>query len=448
MKKILALLSFLSAIILQSCSSNPATSADGFIKVKGTHFIKNNEPYYFVGTNLWYGCYLGSPGETGDRERLIKELDQLKEIGITNLRILAASEESYIQNSLKPAITKEPDVYDDDLLEGLDYLLSEMGKRDMNAVVFLNNYWEWSGGMAQYNAWFGAEEPVDPENPEQGWPMFMNYSAAFYENEEANEYFHKYMKMIITRKNKFTGRYYYEDPAIMAWQLANEPRPGDGETGIQKAESYYKWINETAAYIKSVDPNHLVTTGSEGTMGSIGSSEIYLTAHKSENIDYMTFHLWAKNWSWYDAQNPEETFPSTLEKAESYINEHIGYAEQLNKPITMEEFGLGRDEEMLSKEAVTSYRDSYFKKIFEIVYDSAKAGAAIAGTNFWTWGGEGTAQHDDYKWRPGDPFVGDPPQEPQGLNSVFSSDESTIDILKEHAEEMNALRKLEKVAYK
>ena len=36
------------------------------------------------------------------------------------------------------------------------------------------------------------------------------------------------------------------------------------------------------------------------------------------------------------------------------------------------------------------------------------AGSPLVGTNFWTWGGEGRAQHPDHVWRPGDSFLGDP----------------------------------------
>jgi mannan endo-1,4-beta-mannosidase len=39
-------------------------------------------------------------------------------------------------------------------------------------------------------------------------------------------------------------------------------------------------------------------------------------------------------------------------------------------------------------------------------------------------------------WRVGDPFVGDPPQEPQGRNSIFISDTSTMRIIREHALQM------------
>ena len=67
---------------------------DDFIRVNGTHFVRNGKPYYYAGTNLWYGCYIGSLGETGDRPRLLRELDSLDAIGLDNLRILAGSEAS------------------------------------------------------------------------------------------------------------------------------------------------------------------------------------------------------------------------------------------------------------------------------------------------------------------------------------------------------------------
>jgi mannan endo-1,4-beta-mannosidase len=432
------LLLFIFTLFIQACSSFLITKENQFIKVRDSHFIIDERPYYFLGTNLWYGCYLGSPAETGDRARLVKELDLLESLGVTNLRILAASEKSEIKNSLKPAIQTEPGVYDENLLKGLDFLLDEMGKRNMYAVIFLNNYWEWSGGMSQYNAWTTGGKVADPEDPNFGWGEFMRLSATFYNNEKGNRLFQNYIEKIITRKNTVNDLYYYEDPTIMAWQLANEPRPwGSGEA----IENYYKWIDTTAAFIHSIDPNHLVSTGNEGPMGSLTSEEYYLNAHKSTNIDYLTFHLWIKNWSWYDAKNYEATFDSALIKANKYINLHIGLAKKLNKPITLEEFGIGRDLENHSILSTTKARDSYYNSVFSLVYDSASVGAPIAGTNFWTWGGYGRAKHSDFVWREGDSFVGDPPQEPQGLNSVFDSDSTTLNIIKRYSKLMNNLKR-------
>jgi mannan endo-1,4-beta-mannosidase len=42
-------------------------------------------------------------------------------------------------------------------------------------------------------------------------------------------------------------------------------------------------------------------------------------------------------------------------------------------------------------------------------------------------------------WKPGDPFTGDPPQEAQGLFSVFDRDTSTLQIISEHARALHAI---------
>ena len=94
--------------------------------------------------------------------------------------------------------------------------------------------------------------------------------------------------------------------------------------------------------------------------GSLDSEEYYITAHKSKFIDYMTFHLWVKNWSWYDAKRKDETYNSAKEKAVAYINKHIEFAKEIGKPITLEEFGIARDLEdysllqKLQQEMITS----------------------------------------------------------------------------------------------
>ncbi len=436
MRKLCAVLSLLFlSFTLNSCSTFFLKESPKFIKVIGTQFELNGRPYYFTGTNLWYGCYIGSPGKTGDRPRLKRELDELKSLGITNLRILGASEESYIKNSLRPAIQTAPGIYDKDLLNGLDYLLYEMGKRGMHAVIFLNNYWEWTGGMAQYNDWANGGGGVDPANNNYG--NFMDYSATFYQNEKAQDMYLNFVYMLVTRENKYTGKQYYEDPTIMAWQLANEPRPG---RNAYWDDEYYRWLNTTAQFIHDIDPNHLVSTGNEGLAGSLDDSVNYITAHRSKYIDYLTMHLWPKNWGWFNAKNIAGTYPRTERNAVNYIDTHIRFARELDKPLVMEEFGLPRDSEKCKPGTPTTARDRYFKKILGLVYDSAAAGAPIAGTNVWAWGGEGRGRHPDDKWRPGDPFTGDPPQEPQGLNSIYNTDTTTLAVFKVNSEKMRELR--------
>ncbi len=90
--------------------------------------------------------------------------------------------------------------------------------------------------------------------------------------------------------------------------------------------------------------------------------------------------------------------------------------------------------------APTTYRDKFYTAVFDLLARRAAAGDAIAGSNFWAWGGAGRTQNADFMWKAGDSFVGDPPQEPQGLYCVFDSDASTIAIISAHARQMSALR--------
>lgn len=404
------------------------------------HFIKNDKPYFFAGTNFWYGCYLGISDSTRNRKRLILELDKLKSLHIDNLRILAGSVATDNKEALTPAIVEAPGVYNESLLDGLDYLLFEMSKRGMHAVIFLNDFWQWDGGMTQYNMWTDEGKNVDETRFKTDRKLFYNFSASFYRNEKANKYYRDLIETILTRKNKYTGIYYYEDPTIMSWELANEPEPGKGDVALKYIDNFYKWIDQTAAFIHSIDHNHLVTTGSEGTKGCLGSEDIYINANKTPNIDYLTFHLWAKNWGWFDPMKPEETYDSSETKAINYIDTHIQIARKLNKPVVMEEFGITRDYQSYSRESSTEIRDKYFSRIYSLIYDSIKVHSPLAGSNFWAWGGSAIKKNEDAIWRKGDPFMGDPPHEPQGLYSIFDTDYSTIDIIEKHGEKINLLR--------
>jgi len=416
----------------------PCATKSEFVTVEATRFCLNGQPYYFVGTNLWYGGYLGSPGATGDRERLVKELDQLEALGVTNVRVLGMSEASALKRAVRPAAMTKPGEYDEALLQGLDFFLAELAKRDMKAVVYLNNFWQWSGGMSQYVSWFTDEPTVDPD-VSGDWNGFMDNSARFYGIDAAQAAFRDVIKTLITRKNTVTGIAYNEDPTIMSWQLANEPRPGSDANGRANAEVFTRWIDETARYISELTPRQLVSTGNEGWMGTAGDRDLFVASHKTPNVDYLTFHMWAANWGWFDPKNAEATYEDAWHEAQDYLNWHIDAAQQLGKPIVLEEFGINRDDGRFDPEAGTTYRDRYYRAVFELLHRRAAEGAPIAGSNFWAWGGAGRARQDDFMWKTGDDFVGDPPQEPQGLYCVFDRDESTLQVIREHAAQMQAL---------
>lgn len=453
MKKLLPISVISLCLFLLGCNTQGTSNQDmqrpidnAFVQVVGRQFQLQGKPYYFVGANMWYGAYLGSAGATGNQARLIEELDILKARGITNLRILASSESSELQRGVKPTILKDSKgALDQDLLKGLDFLLAEMAKREMKAVLYLNNFWQWSGGMSQYVAWFTGRPVVDPDVT-GNWTEFMDNSALFYTIPEAQNLYQSVIKKIITRVNTVTGITYYNDPTIMSWQLANEPRPGSDSSAKKYANNFIQWIHVTAKYIKSLAPNQLVSTGNEGYMGSGQLLGLYEKSHASAYVDYLTFHMWIKNWGWFDVMNAEETYAPALVRAKKYLQQHVDVAVRMNKPIVLEEFGIERDNGEFEMKASVVYRDQFYSDIYAFIYNSAIKESVFSGSNFWAWGGAGRARkpsvsqsEDNYIWHEGDDFTGDPPQEPQGLNSVFDADHSTLFVIEKHAEKMHSI---------
>ncbi len=426
--------------------SNFCEAQQAFVKVSKSNFIINGKPYYFVGTNFWYGAYLGAETAYGNRDRLNRELDQLEKLGIKNLRIAAASEESDFALPLSPPFQYKNGTYNETLLQGLDFLLAEMGKRNMHAVLFLNNFWDWTGGMAQYVSWIEKEPIVDPSaNKNQTWDEAINFSSRFYKLTAAQHLYRKYITHLVNRVNIYTKKVYKNDPSIMAWELANEPRPAKEGNATENIKDFSKWIDETASYINSLDKNHLITTGSEGSKGTLNKIDYALQAHQSKYIDYITFHLWPKNWGWYQASHPE-TMDKTKENTNQYIAEHLAMATKLNKPIVMEEFGFVRDDETYSPDSAVIARNDFFKFVLQLFEHSIKAKSPFGGVNFWGWGGEGRAQQSDYQWKPGNTsYVADPYSERQGLNSIFNTDKSTQEIIAGYAREIDKMQSAKKI---
>ena len=397
------------------------------ITVKGTQFFKGDKPYSYIGTNYWYGSLLAS-NKVGDRKRLVRELDLMQKYGIDNLRILVGADGGKYDFTVRPALQYEQGKYDQDLLDGLDFLIAEMGKRKMYAVLYLTNNWEWSGGMSQYLEWNGKGAIPVPAILPNTWPQFMSYTEQFHSCEPCMEALNNHVKFILGRTNKYTNRKYTQDNTIMAWQVGNEPRLFT----VENEAKFTVWLNNVVNLIDGLDKNHLISTGSEGRNSSNESMEIFERTHANPNIDYLTMHIWPKNWNWYKADDAAKTLPITLENAGNYIDLHIKVATDLKRPIIIEEFGLPRENEGLESTASVANRDVFYNYIFTRILESHKNNGPLQAANFWGFGGEGKAVTKDGKWKPGDPLTTDPPQEPQGLNSVFSTDKSTLEVVRKY----------------
>ncbi len=422
MKKQFLLLTVL-LFLLGACAPKPAEHS--FIKVNADgQFVRDGKPYYFVGANFWYGAILGSEGEGGNRERLHKELDFLKSIGINNLRVLVGADgENGIKTRVEPSLQVAPGVYNDTILAGLDYFMNELRERDMTAVLYLNNSWEWSGGYSVYLQWSGHGDAVVPAV--DGWPAYMEYVKQFPQSDSAKALFANHVNYIVSRTNRYNQIKYVDDPTIMSWQIGNEPRAFSDEN----KEPFARWMADVAAQIKSLDPNHMVSSGSEGSWGCEMDMNLFEKIHADPNINYLNIHIWPYNWSWVKADSLKELLPRAKENTKKYIDDHMVIARKYSKPIVLEEFGFPRDGFSFSKEAPTTARDEYYRYVFDLIRQDRESGGLFAGCNFWAWGGFAGQNPDHVFWEKGDDYTGDPAQEQQGLNSVFATD-STIEIIK------------------
>lgn len=423
----LLLLALLASVLLAPALSAPASARPSFVAVKNHKFYVNDRPYYYIGTNYWYGSLLGlEKDKRKGADRLRKELDFLKAHGVTNLRLMAGAEGSGMINGVVrvgPPLQPRQGEFDEDVLGGLDFVLSEMGKRNLKAVVFLSNNWEWSGGFQQYLAW-NDQVPDALRTRKLTWDEQRDIVAKFYSCEPCKESYNKQVNLILSRTNKYNRKGYTEDPTIMAWELANEPRP----MRPAAAEAYRRWISDVAAMIKTKDKNHLVTIGHEGVMGT-ENIKLYEEIHADKNVDYLTIHIWPKNWGWFTGHQLEEGFANVTEKTLNYIDQHLPIAERLKKPLVIEEFGLPRDNHSFDPSAPTSLRDTFYGKIFSVVEEQLITDGYIVGANFWAFGGTARPVKGQTFWKEGDSYMGDPPMEEQGLNTVFDSDQSTWKVI-------------------
>jgi mannan endo-1,4-beta-mannosidase len=267
-------------------------------------------------------------------------------MGVNNLRIMASSEgpdgEPF---RARPALRNSPTEYNEDLLDGLDYFMVESAKRGFSVVLCLNNMWHWSGGFAQYVSWITNTSIPYPSSwdPEKGdytldpYDPFVAYASRFYLDpqvkEKASSMFQSHIMLLLSRVNPYTGRTYAKDPTIFAWELANEPQFPPKE-----------WVAEIANFIKTYDPNHMVTVGLESRY----TIEEFLHAHEHKMVDYCTVHIWAQNRGIYNMTDPtEENIAHAIRWATEWVQMTDIWARKMQKPLVLEEFGMPREGSMV-----------------------------------------------------------------------------------------------------
>jgi mannan endo-1,4-beta-mannosidase len=308
----------------------------------------------FSGTNNYYLFYKSQ-----------KMVDQVfsdaKALGVTVIRTWAFCEGDLHDGY---CFQPQPYVYHEPTFVKLDYMIAKARQSGMKLILPLANNWSDFGGVPQYLKWYGLSNHDD-----------------FFRDSRIKDTYKAYIKKVLTRVNTITGVPYKDDPTILAWELMNEPRSYDLPT-------FYSWVDEMAKYIRDIDPNHLRSTGSEGSI----SSPVYET-HKSEAIDFVSFHLYPDWWGFNEEQSKQ------------YIHDHINIARSMGKPVFFGEFGL-KDKQR---------RQRVFQDWYQILREEKVEGAA-----FWLLAGK----QDDGSLYP----------DYDGFSVYYPESSDVVDIIKGYSE--------------
>jgi mannan endo-1,4-beta-mannosidase len=324
-------------------------SVPGFVGTRNSRFVLDGEDFPAAGVNCYYLSYCN------DSARLAT-MQAIRETGANVVRCAA-----FLNHDVLPAdrVTFQYGsggsiVFNDgaDGIERLDALLAAAEEFGFRLILPLVNFWNDLGGMRTYLGWLfpGQDLPVED----------------FYRRPEARIAFKNWIAHVLDRVNTRTGRAYRDSPAILGWELANEPRcPISGGR-----ELLLDWTADLSRFVKQHDPNHLVALGDEGFFRrSRLRNHLYNGRHGVDfdailaipEIDFGTYHFYPAA----TAMNVDNAFGRT------WIEDHIEAGERANKPVLLEEYGLRLD--TATPDAAIE-RDLWYGRWLESLYSGGGAG--------------------------------------------------------------------------
>ncbi len=341
--------------------------SSGFVRTDGQALLLDGEPFRVVGANNYY---LGFAPDS-----MVESVFELAtQMGLNVLRTWAFLDCGPAKPGLIPANANDSvffHYWDSDTrrpafndgpngLERLDRTIARAEKAGIRLILPLVNYWDDFGGIRQYLNWFG-----------------LSAREEFYCNPETKQAYRDYAEHLLVRVNTRTGRQYKDEPAIFAWELANEPRcvGEDGRPLPDGTDTLTGWVEEMSAYLKTIDPNHLVTVGDEGYFrrSQAGRHALYNGSFGVDcerlfgvpTIDFGTCHLYP---SFADAGD-------AVEFGGNWIREHIEAGQRANKPMVIEEYGW--KVESSDGGLGNAARDAVFQSWLDQVVQSEGAGALV-----------------------------------------------------------------------
>ena len=260
---------FVKAGAAAEAASKPS-QFENFITRQGDKLMDGEKEFRFVGANmpglvLPYDYWLGIP------ERMVMPTPWEQADGLKSLRQMGAGcTRTWNLPIRHPDAKREPWHYvwgpgefNEEAFKTLDHLLAEANRYGVRIMLDLTaDAGDYLGGVGTYAA-------------HRGKPR-----AAFFSDAQVKDDFKALIRHVLTRVNTVTAVPYKDDKSILAWQFGNEmdrTKPG--------AEIQAAWQAEMAAYMKQLDPNHLVAYGQR-----------FLPAEPDPNVDIVVQHFYGGEW--------------------------------------------------------------------------------------------------------------------------------------------------------
>lgn len=216
-----------------------AAELQHFITRRGDQLFDGDRPYRFISFNIpnllvvedAFDFTKTSPWRWPDEFEIEDALESVRQMGGQVVRTYVISVFRAGSDMGRTVHVFAPGEFNEEAFQTLDRVLEVANRKGIRVIIPLVDNWKWMGGVPQYAAFRGK----DP--------------AAFWSDPEIIADFKQTVEHVVNRKNSITGVPYKEDKAILGWETGNE------------IDATPEWTHEIAAYIKSLDPNHLVIDG-------------------------------------------------------------------------------------------------------------------------------------------------------------------------------------------
>lgn len=256
--------------------------ADEFVRRDGTRLVLNGNEFFFHGSTVKQGDidWLTEEEVDGEFEKRILPFHS----NVVRFWIFGFIPPDLYEGR-EMELMPSPGVFPEEEWAILDYFVHKAAQENVRIVMTLAGTWAHTPGLPFLVA--QIPEAIEELATVRGGTVASEYRSLlasgstydlgvkiqdendvgiFYSNAKCKEVFKEWLEHLVTRTNTYSGRQYKDEPSIMCWELCNEGRNWDwgGETRQEAVNTSVDWYCEMAQYIKSMDPNHLVSTGEDG----------------------------------------------------------------------------------------------------------------------------------------------------------------------------------------